>query len=127
MSWDITKHSINSQIGNPLDKQLEELLATLKTGVAPVVKSVQRGTYSSSGTVTISAVDVNKSIVIASGDGNAAWYSYSVSTEVGGRLSARVTLTNSTTLTITNTVPTGVYGSDDIGYAKISWQVIEFY
>lgn len=103
------------------------LIQSLLTGGSiSVVKSVQRGTYttttSTSVTITISSVDVNKSFVLVNGcvDGGSSnegtGSSPAYKAYVGD---TSVSLSSSTALTVKN--QTGTSG------ATIAWQVVEFY
>jgi hypothetical protein len=101
---------------------LKSELAAVKNAVAnssgSVIKSIQRGVTSTIGNVTINAVDVNKSIVLATFS-NLQSASWTTSYNIGGGL--YIHLENSTTLNIglgENTVSAGT--------PKIAWQVIEF-
>jgi hypothetical protein len=85
-----------------------------------VINSIQRGTIESSATgdinITINTVNVNKAVVVTSGDGygsynNYAYFRYAV-------------LTNSTTLTIKQRICTGNWS--DAYEVSLSWQVIEY-
>lgn len=112
--------SLSQKLSYIMD-QLEALQSSSSSS-SSVVKSVQRGSLSFSSktaTATISAVDVNKAIVVHGGsswgDGGSASTSYS------GSWDARLTLTNSTTVTAT----VGYYNSSYTG--PTTWQVIEFY
>lgn len=102
-----------------------EALESSSSSSSSVVKSVQRGVISFSratATATINAVDVNKAIVVCGGS------SYGVTNgsnyyDAGysGYWDARLTLTNSTTVTAT----VAYYSSGYTG--PTAWQVIEFY
>ena len=100
-----------------------EALESSSSSSSSVVKSVQRGVISFSkatATATISAVDVNKAIVVHGGSSYNDNYNY-VDANISGLWDARLTLTNSTTVTAT----VGYYRSGYTG--PTTWQVIEFY
>lgn len=104
-----------------------EMIQSLLTGGSiSVVKSVQRGTYttttSTSGTITISSVDVNKSFVLVNGcvDGGSSNEGTSSAPAYKAYVGdTSVSLSSSTQLTVKN--QTGTSG------ATIAWQVVEFY
>ena len=87
------------------------------------IKSIQRGTGSGNATIVINEVDINKSVVLISG-GNTFYIN-----EIGASNGAIpiATLTDSTTIQVTNAVAfvTALSGkvSKNLAYA---WQVIEF-
>lgn len=98
-----------------------EALESSSSSSSSVVKSVQRGVISFSSTTataTINAVNVNKAIVVF---GGSSWYAYGGTAGNSGYWDARLTLTNSTTVTAT----VGYYSSGYTG--PTAWQVIEFY
>lgn len=115
MSWAEVK-KINSNMSVPLDTQITSAKnAILSTGAIKCVKSVQRGMHSDGSKVgediTISSVNINKSLVIAHGMGSAV--------ETGSNASSFpcAYLKNSTTLHVAGGAKA----------TEISWQVIEFY
>lgn len=110
--------SLSQKLSYIMD-QLEALQSSSSSS-SSVVKSVQRGSLSFSkatATATISAVDVNKAIVVHGGSSWGTGYDAGNS----GYWDARLTLTNSTTVTAT----VGYYNSGYTG--PTTWQVIEFY
>lgn len=142
MSYAEIKHTLNSKVGTSEFKALNELIggditalqSLLTSGHVPIVKSVQRGTFESEGSITIKSVDITKSILITSGDGGGA-YAYAIAIGTystrygGGRAVLLAHLSNSTTITVNNTrnaIGNGE-GSSTLPYGKLSWQVIEFY
>ena len=108
------------------------LLATtiqnlLKGGSISVVKSVQRGTVNRENSsaiedyynVTISAVNVNKSILIINGK------SYTGNSGAVGPCLSTGKILNSTTIAVS---PTWIDSSpESCGYKEVNWQVVEFY
>ena len=113
---------------------MSSTLSTVNTNVKnlmnsgnSVVKSVQRGVFNSrnSNTVTISSVNVNKSIVVCTGGiGMYAYYS-SGNYSYNYASSSACQLSNSTTITFS---PVSQMGSAvQPGNIPIYWQVIEFY
>lgn len=100
-----------------------EALESSSSSSSSVVKSVQRGVISFSratATATINAVNVNKAIVVFGGSSYRGNYGGSDPYD-SGYWDARLTLTNSTTVTAT----VGYYNSAWTG--PTAWQVIEFY
>jgi hypothetical protein len=81
------------------------------------VKSVQRGVITltpagvGTGTATITAVDINKSVVF--------WLGSRHATNDFGNINSRVELTNSTTVTA------AVSGAGSV--TEVGWQVVEFF
>lgn len=137
--------ALNSTFGteeaSPLDSIIQNIVDALQskitTGGVPIVKSVQRGTTTST-SVTISSVDPNKCLVILdnqyTGDGGAyavggnSISRYYASKSTGGIVSSLA----ATKLTITaNKASEVIYSSGDYEFqtatGKVSWQVIEFY
>lgn len=112
--------SLSQKLSYIMD-QLEALQSSSSSS-SSVVKSVQRGSLSFSkatATATISAVDVNKAIVV---HGGSSYSGSGTSTATySGYWDTRLTLTNSTTVTAT----VGYYNSGYTG--PTTWQVIEFY
>lgn len=114
--------SLSQKLSYIMD-QLEALQSSSSSS-SSVVKSVQRGSLSFSSktaTATISAVDVNKAIVVHGGSSYAGVGSGYPGATDSGLWDARLTLTNSTTVTAT----VGYYNSSYTG--PTTWQVIEFY
>lgn len=91
-------------------------LSALKSSGGAAVKSVQRGQASSSRKITINAVNINKSIVITSGDGCALDHGY------GCMSQSYAYLENSTSLYIN----CGLKNQTGNCFT-VYWQVIEFY
>ena len=135
--WIGIKKSINSTLGTPDDKPLNELLdndiaelnkalsTLLKGGNVPIVKSVQRGVTNlpsgnSNITITIESVNVDKSIILVEGSG---YRQNSVSSLSSGYVYASVPLYISSFQSNLFVIsrPTS---SDS---TKVSWQVVEFY
>ena len=124
MSWAEIKKAINSNISKSLDvlitEKCNELQSKLNsvyntvtvTGNIPSVKSVQRGFIDAftGPSITISSVNVNKSIVIINGGGF-----------INGTNNITVYPPCLSSLTSTSITIMGVYNT------AISWQVIEFY
>jgi hypothetical protein len=81
-------------------------------GASSLIKSIQRGTGSYAAAVTISAVDVNNTVVLFGGN------QFSAQNDAKQYWFERLALTNSTTLTYTMGTGAGVGTS--------SWQVVEF-
>lgn len=115
-------------------------VTSLATGMTSAIKSIQRGITMEewSHNITISEVNMSKSVVICVGDGNAAWGSRANGKDEGERLSVYAELVGPTTLYVCN--QSGMAGSEPIvgddgeltiphqlEPAHISWQVIEFY
>jgi len=99
-----------------------------KNVMTSVIKSIQRGVIESNATgdinITINAVDINKAVVITSGDGAAFGFNDSTS---GNGQSRYIVLTNSTTLTIKQRY----FDWDDGTWSNrkgvsLAWQVIEY-
>lgn len=111
--WSAIKKAINSNINVPLNE-----------GGVRIVKSVQRGTASGNKTITISAVNVNKSIIILNGSMAVGVPSMDHITHVGSGGSGYISAFNSTSFTIAG-------ASASTSYVSLtctnSWQVIEFY
>jgi hypothetical protein len=95
-------------------------MSTLSQFAAGGIKSIQRGTVASSATVTITAVDTSKSILIANS-------SNGVSFPTGGgeaiALMARSRLNSSTQIVVTS--GTTIYGNNI--FPTVDWQVIEYF
>ena len=96
-------------------------------GLTSVIKSIQRGTFTfnrstNSGNITISAVNVNKSMVIFSADASISQLGmYESQTAVSGTVGGQ--LTTSTNLSWQG----GTGRSDLVRDGTAYWQVIEFY
>jgi hypothetical protein len=83
-----------------------------------VVKSVQRGVASGNATITITNVDVSKSVIHLNGGASA-----NVSTASTGRV-PRVSAFTSTSITVNEaTYTTNLSGDTNVFY---SWQVVEY-
>lgn len=138
--WTGIKKSINSTLGTPDDKPLNEIIDSeianlnkslstlLKSGNIPIVKSVQRGVHTSQSnnvSISINNVDVDKSIILLETRGsNGRNGSDSTAPAIG----AYITNFSSTLIKITKSgweYSTG--GSHYNTWVDISWQVIEFY
>ena len=108
MSWSETK-KINSDLNKPLNELILELLSA---GVS-VVKSVQRGTVTTSTSenrsISISPVDPSKSLLLVSGFG-------------GGTYRGSITLSSDGTSIVQDKSVTGVQSVNGF-----DWQVIEYY
>lgn len=106
---------INGKIGTSSDITNSSLFGAINKGV---VKSVQRGTVSSGSSatinITISAVDVNKSIVLC-------YASNTTTSGASGNRAANCKLVDATTIMLYST------HSTNITYPDYNWQVIEFY
>lgn len=125
------KAYLNSTVGTSGEKSLDKLIVDYITdaknsitasGGVKCIKSVQRGTISEEGTVTISAVNTLKTIILLNGQsgtyyrvaGNSSTYGY------GWAVLPYISAFTSTSFTIRS--------SDSVEYSStISWQVIEFY
>lgn len=138
---------LNSTIGTGSLKTLDTLMEELKTAVAsiqtnvtsggvPIVKSVQRGTTTST-SVTISSVNPDKCIVILNNqyiDGISYLTGGDKSHTYGTNSGAIVSSLTATKLTITanSILSSARYDTFDgwietTSKGKVSWQVIEFY
>lgn len=115
MSWAEIKKAVNSNLDVPLNE-----------GGVKIVKSVQSGSATGSATITISSVNVSKSIVILNAR-SAHNTSYSAVFGTG----AYVSSFSSTSISVnaTHTFPySNSYGTTNIEFKMpFSWQVIEFY
>ena len=141
MSWGEIKKALNSTLGNSDFKALDQLLGDditavqnaltniLQGGNVPIVKSVQRGintSNSTSGTVTISTVNPEKSIVLIDATANSLTNDDGTCAVAGAR-SGELT-SNSFTYAKGYMRKKQSYPYDDIYiYPSFSWQVIEFY
>ena len=106
---------------------MSSTLSTVNTNVknlmssgSGVVKSVQRGvasSTSSSSSVTISSVNISKSIVITSGDG--------IGTDQNGYSTVSYAFLQSSTKLILSHAASR--SDNRIFYTNVVWQVIEFY
>lgn len=119
--------TINSNVSSVKNtvSSMSSTLSTVNTNVKNlmnsgngVVKSVQRGTTNRIGTVTISAININKSILLINGDGitSSSYYSGGVAHSTSGYVYAYIE--SSTKLNISGYVKDSFY---------LSWQIIEFY
>lgn len=93
--------------------------------VASVIKSIQRGVLvitgtNQTGTVTITSVDTDKSVVIYGGTKQHRQDNWSLSLSPD----AYLTLTNSTTVTVTRYYHSG---SPGVVQTDLPWQVVEYY
>ena len=137
MSWGEIKKALNSTLGDSGFKALNELIRDdfttvsewLSAGNVPIVKSVQRGintSDSTSGTVTISTVNPEKSIVLIDATANSLTNDDGTCAVAGAR-SGELT-SNSFTYAKGYMRKAQSYPYDDIYiYPTFSWQVIEFY
>ena len=141
MSWGEIKKALNSTLGDSGFKALNELIRDdfttvsewLSAGNVPIVKSVQRGTVangkttnSSSGTVNISSVAINKSIVLLNGIGNVTGPDSNANNM--GAFGVKLTSMSATNFKYERPVYSERSGDSYDRYAPgFSWQVIEFY
>lgn len=129
MSWAEVKHALNGTLGTSdfksLDKIIDNGITEIKTpGAVSIVKSVQRGTTSST-TVSISTVNPQKCVVILDNEVLAGNVGGSRSHTTDGSYVKSLTANK---LSITKNLYWGVQSDSDHQFTgTVSWQVIEFY